>query len=563
MLAKRGWLLLFLGIAVFYLWGLGLLPLLGPDEPRYAEVAREMLVRNDLITPTLGGLPWFEKPPLLYWLMMAAYRVLGVTEYAARLGPAICGLLTAGFVYWIGKTLEKSGEPEELNVDESIDKNRNDLGRFSALIWLSSLGAIVLSRGASFDIVVTMTVTGALACSIVWHVRHGTRSRAGGMVDAGSDSGKQRLLVGFYLFIGLSLLAKGLIGIVIPFGVIFAYLLIRREWPSKAFVKSLFWGIPLALAVAAVWFGPMIFRHGWRFIDQFVIQHHFARFVTNKYHHPAPFYFYLVVLAAVSLPWTLYLCAAFFSARRWRWKGGLGLDRFRVFVFCWIVVPIVFFSFSESKLTGYILPVLPAVALLSAERLRCFLQARRGDLVLRLTGLLVIGLGVSGGLYLHRHSFSFAGAVLSASPLIVVGAIGLLLPRWRKAALILIPVVMFVSSAIAISNVAPIASRPESVRDMLAAAAARGYGGVPVVQLHTVERTAEFYAADRMTYKPDGEPAKLEGALQVADAARRNGGLVLCFVPREHEAQLLSYPNMQTEVIADNGRASLVVVRVR
>ncbi|HEY8203327.1 MAG TPA: hypothetical protein VIF81_01245, partial [Pyrinomonadaceae bacterium] len=81
-LAKHGWKILFLGIAVFYLFGLGALPLVGPDEPRYAEVAREMLARRDLITPTLGGIPWFEKPSLLYWMMMGSYRVLGVTEYA-------------------------------------------------------------------------------------------------------------------------------------------------------------------------------------------------------------------------------------------------------------------------------------------------------------------------------------------------------------------------------------------------------------------------------------------------------------------------------------------------
>jgi 4-amino-4-deoxy-L-arabinose transferase-like glycosyltransferase len=565
MLAKRGWLLLFLGIVAFYLWGLGLLPLVGPDEPRYAEVAREMLVRHDLITPTLGGIPWFEKPPLLYWLMMAGYRALGVTEYAARLGPAICGLLTAVFVYWIGKTLEKGSETDEAKVDESVGEglgqDRSDLGRFSALFWLSSLGAIVFSRGASFDIVVTMTITGALGCFVVWHVR--SEARRNENSDSQASPEQYGLLAGFYLFIGFSLLAKGLIGIVIPFGVIFAYFLIRREWPSRAFVKSLFWGIPLALAVAAVWFGPMTFRHGWKFIDQFLIQHHFARFVTDKYHHPAPFYFYLMVLTALSLPWTLYLGAAFLSTPRWSWRGSVSLDRLRVFVLCWIIVPIVFFSFSESKLTGYILPVLPAVALLVGERIRFFLFARRGDLLLRLTGLMLIGLGIAGGLYLHRHNFSIAETVLSATPLILVGAAGLMLPRWRKAILILIPLVMFVTSGIALIQVAPITARTESVRDLLATAAARGYGTVPVVQLHTVERTAEFYAADRMTYKTDGEPVKLEGVMQVADAARRSGGVVLCFVPREYEAQLLTYPHIQTEVIADNGRASLVVVRVR
>ena len=101
MLAKRVWSFLFLAVAAFYLYGLGAAPLVGPDEPRYAQVAREMLARHDFVTPTLGGLPWFEKPPLLYWMMMASYRVFGVSEFSARLGPAICGLLTALFVYWI------------------------------------------------------------------------------------------------------------------------------------------------------------------------------------------------------------------------------------------------------------------------------------------------------------------------------------------------------------------------------------------------------------------------------------------------------------------------------
>src|SRR6195256_674516 len=116
MLAKRVWSFLFLAVAAFYLYGLGTMPLVGPDEPRYAEVAREMLARHDWITPTLGGLPWFEKQPLLYWLMAASYRVSGVTEYAARLGPAICGLLTAGFVYWIGRTIETASTTDSPRV---------------------------------------------------------------------------------------------------------------------------------------------------------------------------------------------------------------------------------------------------------------------------------------------------------------------------------------------------------------------------------------------------------------------------------------------------------------
>jgi len=549
MLAKRGWLLLFSGIAAFYFWGLGSLPLLGPDEPRYAEVAREMFARHDWITPTLGGLPWFEKPPLLYWLMIAGYRLFGVSEYSARVGPAICGLLTAVFIFWIGKTIEHAVTG---SCPSDEEERRDGLGRYSALVWLSSVGAIVFSRGASFDIVITMTLTGAFACFVVWHVR--------------SDSGVAPpwLLFGFYFFIGLSLLAKGLIGIVIPLGVLGLYHLLKREWPSRRFLKSLLWGAPLAIAVAAVWFGPMLARHGWKFVDQFIVQHHFARFVTNRYHHPAPFYFYLIVLIALAGPWTIFLGAGFFASRRWRWRGRMPLDRLRVFAFCWIIVPVVFFSFSESKLTAYILPVLPAVALLIGERITCFLRVQRGDLVLRLTGVFLIAIRAVGGwALLQRQSLSSACINLGFAPLVVVGAAALVRPKLRQAIFILIPLALLVTSAIGLKCVAPELAQRDSVRDLLTAASVRGYGATPVVQLHTVERSAEFYAANRLQYQPDGEPVKLEGASQVAAAARRNDGLVLCFVPTEYQAQLTSYPNVQVEVIADNGRVSLLAVRVR
>jgi hypothetical protein len=101
------------------------------------------------------------------------------------------------------------------------------------------------------------------------------------------------------------------------------------------------------------------------------------------------------------------------------------------------------------------------------------------------------------------------------------------------------------------------------VRDLLKQATARGYGAAPVVQFHTLERTAEFYAAGRMSYGSMGEPIQLEQIAQVLDAARRNGGVVLCFVPIEYERQLTDFQQVRVEVIGDNGRVSLVVVRAR
>src|SRR5438105_525950 len=237
-LAKRVWLLLFIAIAGFYLWGLGSFPLVGPDEPRYAEVAREMLARRDFITPALGGLPWFEKPPLLYWIMILSYRVLGVSEYAARLGPAICGLLTGLFVYWLGRAIDEARRNERANGEAGAVTTT--IGRWSALVWLSSLGAIALSRGASFDIVLTMTVTGALASFFVYEVRVRSGPGSPGGQPAWGDGCDgvrpgSSLLIAFYLFAGFSLLAKGLIGFVIIFGVVAIYFIVRRESPTTRF----------------------------------------------------------------------------------------------------------------------------------------------------------------------------------------------------------------------------------------------------------------------------------------------------------------------------------------
>ena len=101
-LAKPLTLALLPAIIVFYVYGLGHLPFVGPDEARYAQVAREMFERGDLITPTLGGHLWFEKPALLYWLMIGSYAIFGVSEWSARLGPAVCGLLSIFALFWLG-----------------------------------------------------------------------------------------------------------------------------------------------------------------------------------------------------------------------------------------------------------------------------------------------------------------------------------------------------------------------------------------------------------------------------------------------------------------------------
>lgn len=549
--AKRAWLLLFLAISAFYLWGLGSFPLVGPDEPRYAQVAREMLARRDLITPTLGGMPWFEKPPLLYWMMMLSFRVFGVSEHAARLGPALCGLITAGFIYWIGRQIGHVARNTGGPFDSAI-------GRWSALIWLSSLGAVAFSRAASFDIVLTMTVTGAFAFFINYE------TRAPELTFSVTRTSNAKLLVGFYFFAGLSTLAKGLVGFVIVFSVIALYYILPRERPSRGFALSLAWGVPLSLAIAAVWFVPMLAIHRWIFVDQFIIQHHFARFLSNKYHHPGPIYFYLPVVIGLALPWTLALGGAILSARHWTWRGSTAVDRLRVLALIWLILPIAFFSFSGSKLVAYVLPVLPAIALLAGERVTCALRAARGQTLVRLTGATCIALAAAGCWYAYGHfDLTKYCLIFATAPLLMVGSFALIRPQLEKPVLVLISVGVILSAGVALKCIAPVVMRPESVRDLLLAAAARGYVTTPVTQLHTIERTTEFYAAGRLTYQPDGEPVKFEGVMQVVEAARRNNGTVLCFVPLQFQSQLTSFAGAQSDVIDDNGRVVLIAVRVK
>ena len=460
-LAKRVYVFLFLIIVAFYLFGLGQMPLLGPDEPRYAQVAREMFLSGDYITPTLGGHTWFEKPSLLYWMMAAAFKIFGVSEWSARLGPAVCGLLTIAAVATIGREIDKS------------------FGFWSLVVTTTCLGLIVFSRAASFDVVITMTTTWALACFLLHELR---KSRG--------------FLIGFYAFVGLSLLAKGLVGIVIPFGVIGVYYLLRLRWPERSVWLSLLWGIPLAVAVSALWYGPVIAKHGWSFVNEFFVQHHFARYVSNKYHHPQPIYFYPAIILMLTLPWTPFFVESLIKARRWTWRGDDNLSIVRVFALAWLLFPLVFFSFSGSKLPGYVLPALPAAALLIVDVIR------------------------------HKK--------LSVS--IVIACV--------TVVLVLIALTFFAGRF----------AQRESVRDLLSLADARGYANAPVFARGSDDRSAEFYAHGRVVYDAHGEPVTFDNIS--VDEARARGEKFVVFIPLEHVEHFRGQRGI--EIIGDNGRTAVL-----
>jgi 4-amino-4-deoxy-L-arabinose transferase-like glycosyltransferase len=547
-LAKRGAVLLFLASGAFYFYGLGHLPFVGPDEPRYAQVAREMFLRHDLITPTLGGHTWFEKPALLYWMMIASFKVFGVSEWAARLPAAISGLLTIAAVYCIGSRIERN------RADEGL----RGYGFWSALASATTLGIVIFARAASFDIILTMTTTWALAFYVLYELEENARVR-------------RACLVGFYAFIGLSLLAKGLVGIVIPIGVVGLYHLLRRRLPERNALISLVWGIPLALIVAATWYGPVSWRHGWPFIDQFFIQHHFARYVSNKYHHWRPVYFYLLVIPLLALPWSAFFIDGLLQTRSWLSRAATAAGdraaeswpKLVAFALAWFLFPLLFFSFANSKLPGYILPVLPAAALLVGERLsRLSSERANSNWVVRITAALCLLFAIGALVYSwNARDLPFGCAFLIETPLVVAGGFALLSHRKPAASILVIAGATCAVLLVALRCAAPGAADLESSKRLLQLADARGYSRAVVYGMQRSDRTPEFYAAGRVVYGADGEPIMYEEPSAVIAESKKREEVVLVFVPLEEVSRLTGMAAAQTDVIGNNGRYAIVAVR--
>ena len=254
-----------------------------------------------------------------------------------------------------------------------FSQNVKGLAKYTAVSLATCAGLIAFSRAASFDIILTFTVTASLVSFYLFemYAPHGpadTDFRGYYLSDIG-------FLALFYIFIGAALIAKGLVGIVIPVGVVTTYYIFQFRFPSRMFVFSIFWGIPLAVLVASAWYLPMYLTHGYGFIDEFFVQHHFQRYTSNKFQHPQPFYFFWWVLPALTVPWIPFLFVSFWKIKDWR--GGsaqIPSDFLRYFALAWMIFPVAFFSLSGSKLPGYILPALPGAMILVGDRIQSFVK---------------------------------------------------------------------------------------------------------------------------------------------------------------------------------------------
>ncbi len=349
--------------AFLFYFGLAAFGLVGADEPRYAQIAREMLARQDLVTPLLYGHPWLEKPPLYYWRAMVAYRFFGVSDWAARLPSATAATVMVGVIYFF---LRRFRPGAQLN---------------GALMTAASAGVIGFARGAGTDILLAASFTIGMLAWFAWYA-----------------GGRRLWLAFFYLFMGLGTLAKGPVAPFLAAVMIVVFALVQRG--GRLILRTLWWpGILLLVAVALPWFIAVQLQNP-QFGREFILQHNFERFATNRYHHRQPFWYFVPVLLAGALPWAALTVAGWVETiRSWKKAHAERDSTLPVFLVLWTAVVLVFFSLSESKLPGYILPAVPACTILAADW-----AARRE----RLGWVVVIVQGVlSGGL--------LAGALLYPS----------------------------------------------------------------------------------------------------------------------------------------------------
>lgn len=409
-LRASSWFLVLMAFyALMLLSDLGRFHFVGPDEPRYAEIAREMFASGDYISPRLCYLLWFEKPILFYWLASSSYHLFGVSEFAARLPSALLALASSAFVW-------------------------HSLRRLGFVRWAMA-SAVVLSTSAiwlyfSFASTIDMTLSSTLCIALLAAYMSTTQS------------GRSRLgyLMLCAVFSAASVLAKGLVGIffVVVIVTIFRFVMKRaffRSWKEALAVLLVF------SVVVASWYAPVLLRHGSVFFDEFFVNQQFRRYTSDKYRHDQPVYFYLFVVFVGALPWSGFLLPAI---ARWRTMQPRTepRDALRAFAWIWFLVPLVFFSFSGAKLPGYILPIFPALALLCGIEIERWWNGERPANV-RIAAIfnaaLLVLIGVAGFALGYKKPFFSALTIALFSALIILGIVALWGALRQRRATILAP----------------------------------------------------------------------------------------------------------------------------
>jgi 4-amino-4-deoxy-L-arabinose transferase-like glycosyltransferase len=314
----------------------GARPLMLPDEGRYVGVAWEMLRSGDWLTPTLNGLPYFHKPPLFYWITAGSLSLFGMNEWAARAAPLLGAALGAVSIYLFARCW----------WDERA-------ARLALLALLVQPLFFIGGQFANLD----MLVAGCITATIVL------------LADAAMCVEWQfpwrKALAGAYAMAALGVLAKGLIGLVIPALVVGAWMVLLRRW--RVLGALLWWpGALIFLLLAAPWFVAMQWRFA-GFLDYFFVVQHFKRFAAGGFNNVQPFWFFPAVLLLFSLPWLPWLTRPFRHGFLSDAEREPERSPIRLLLVVWVVVVVAFFSLPRSKLLGYVLPAVPPLAMLMAD----------------------------------------------------------------------------------------------------------------------------------------------------------------------------------------------------
>jgi len=344
-------------------------PLFNPDEGRYAEIPREMLQGGDWVIPHLNGLDYIEKPPLQYWATAATYRMLGVSEFSARLYTALTALATVALIGFLAARLWGSGA-----------------GWRAAAVLAGMFMFVVLGQLMTLDMSLTFWMTASLA---------------GFLLAQQAQSGERGWMLFAWLAAALGVLTKGLVAAAIPAAVLVIYSLWMRDYsPWRKLHLKL--GLPLFFGLTVPWHWLAAQRLN-DFLQFFLIREHFARFLTPIAERQEPWWFFGWVFLAGTVPWTVPALRVLVSG----WRGTKGQFSPALFLWIWVVFICVFFSISDSKLMPYILPAMPALALLIGTQA---LPTLKRDLLL--TGILTTG----AALALGAASFALPKLIPAASP---------------------------------------------------------------------------------------------------------------------------------------------------
>ncbi|MDR1361614.1 MAG: glycosyltransferase family 39 protein [Holosporaceae bacterium] len=334
-------------LLIFFSYDIGLRPFASPDEGRYVEIPREMVVSGDYITPRLNGLKYFEKPPLFYWLQAAALKAFGLNEVSMRVWLVIFAVWGCLSVFLMG-----------------VNVHSPPAGLAASALLATNVMYYAHSRLILIDLLFSTLLSGVLWCFFA------------AFVQKDRPKHREKIIILMYVLCALACLAKGLVGMLLPALTAFLWIMFSKNWKKIPEMLSVY-GILAFLLIFLPWHLMVMLKNPDFFHFYFIVEH-FLRYTTKIHHRYQPVWFFLPVLLVGLLPWTGFALMAIKDA--WtniRTKGERHLEN--TFLFCWIFGVLGFFSFSGSKLIPYILPVMQPLALMTGIGIVRSLESTDGN----------------------------------------------------------------------------------------------------------------------------------------------------------------------------------------